>query len=66
MDSQPLLHCQALMDFRVIDHHIEPRIPLGRILQIENREQIAEQGVGFGGPKQWCSVPVASSRAPAR
>src|ERR671919_720213 len=45
--GQPVLHSLGLMDFIVIDHHIEPCIPLGWIARIEHGEQVPEQRVGF-------------------
>ena len=47
--SQPLLHGLGVMTGIVIDHHIQPGIPLSWIAGVKTSEQIAEQGVGFAG-----------------
>jgi hypothetical protein len=47
--GQPLLHGLGVMNGVMINHHLEPGIPLSRIAGIKTSEQLAEQGVGVTG-----------------
>jgi hypothetical protein len=47
--GQPLLHGLGVMNGVMINHHLEPGIPLSRIAGIKASEQLAEQGVGVTG-----------------
>ena len=47
--SQPLLHGLGVMNGVIINHHLEPGIPLSRIAGIKTSEQLAEQGIGVTG-----------------
>jgi hypothetical protein len=47
--SQPWLHGLGVMDGIVINHHLEPAIPLRRRASIKTGEQLTEQGGGVTG-----------------
>jgi hypothetical protein len=45
-----LLDGFGLMNFIVIDDHIEPRVPVSQIARLEQGEQVSEERVRFPWP----------------
>ena len=43
--SQPLLHGLGVMNGVIINHHLEPGIPLSRIAGIKTSEQLADKAL---------------------
>jgi hypothetical protein len=63
---QPLLHGLGVMNGVVINHHLEPGIPLSRMAGIKTSEQLAEQGVGVTGCDTIQQCTGRQVEAPAR
>jgi hypothetical protein len=64
--SQPLLHGLGVMNGVMINHHLEPGIPLSRIAGIKTSEQLADKALVLRAATPYSRAPIARSMALAR